>query len=116
MTAICKNKKSVRHLNATRFSFIRDKGLFYLLKIRIRDGVVTAAVLRALVRVAALEAAAHVVRVETALRAALGTGVLVHLLAGLLPHGVHLVHGSVDAGDVFGFMGALQLGEGGLDL
>ena len=63
-----------------------------------------------------MEAAAHVVRVEAVLRAALGAGVAVHLLAGFLPDGVHLVHGLIDAGDVLGLVSGLQLGEGALDL
>ena len=73
--------------------------LLDLLKVGVGDIVIVTLVAIVLAWVAALEAAAHVVRVEAVLRAALGaTGVAVHLLGGLLPDGVHLVHGVVDAG------------------
>ena len=65
-------KKGVTLSDYTFFDSDLSSTLLDLLKVRIRDSIITAIVLRALVRVAALEATAHVVRVEAALRAALG--------------------------------------------
>ncbi len=108
-------KKGITLSDYTFFDSDLSSTLLHLLKVRVSNGIITAIVLRALVRVAALEAASHIVRVEAALRAALGTSVLVHLLAGFLPHGVHLGHGCIDAGDVLSLVSGLQLAEGSLD-